>query len=78
MMSVSELHTYRVMALESYLPLTHFRLILGYKMSIKYACFARNNQFYVFSFKVGIRNGKYAIVLFILPDKRGDWDECLL
>ena len=51
MMSVSESRTYRVMALESYLPLTLFRLILGYKMSIKYACFAGNNQFNVFCLK---------------------------
>ena len=78
MMSVSESRTYRVMALESYLPLTHFRLILGYKMCIKYACIAGNNQLYVFSSKVSIRNGKYVIVLFILLDKRRDWDECLL
>ena len=76
MMSVSESRTYIVMALESYLPLTVFRLILGYKMSIKYACFVENNQFYVFPSKVLIR--KYVIILFILPDKRGDWDECLL
>ena len=77
MMSVSESRTYRVMALESYLPLKLFRLILGYKINIKCACFAGNNQFYVFSSKVWIRNGKNVIVLFTLPDKRGDWDECL-